>query len=172
MLRLNPGMVCVFGLLVLGSSQALAQNASIATSLGLFVFPGEDQSAEVQSADEAACYAWAQNATGTNPIQIEEEAAEPVAAPQQSVASGAGRGILRGAARGALIADIADENTSHGAWAGAVVGSARGAQRQQVRNDVSRSMATAEQQADADQARAEFNKAMTACLEGKGYTVR
>ncbi len=48
---------------------AMAQNASsISSSLGLFVFPGEGQDQKQQEADEMACFNWAKQQTGYDPI--------------------------------------------------------------------------------------------------------
>ena len=40
------------------------QAQSIASSLGLYVFPANNQNAATQEADETACFTWAKNQTG------------------------------------------------------------------------------------------------------------
>lgn len=148
------------------------QSTSLATSLGLIAYPSKSQSAETQSTDEAACYQWARQATGIDPMQP----AQPSAANAQPEGGGAGgagaRGAVRGAAGAALIADIADADTSEAAWAGAVVGGARGRREKQVRSQAAQQEAQLQAEASSQQRRETFNKGFAACLEGKGYTVR
>jgi hypothetical protein len=151
-------------------AQQPAPAPNIASSLGLFVYPSNNQSPETQNADMGACYSWAQQATGiTNP-----NAPPPPPPPPQQASSGggAGRGMARGAAKGALIADIADEDTSEAAAVGAVIGGARGARQAQAHNQQAQQQAQAAGAQQAAATKETFNKAFTACLEGKQYTVK
>ncbi|MDZ7608585.1 MAG: hypothetical protein U5K79_24045 [Cyclobacteriaceae bacterium] len=66
---------------VLFVSDMYAQQAttkSMAASLGLYVFPTKDQTKEVQDADEMACYNWAKEQTGVDPINPPEVQAAAV----------------------------------------------------------------------------------------------
>ena len=45
-----------------------AQDNGIAKSLGLYVFPSKDQDKATQEADEMACFKWAKEQTGYDPL--------------------------------------------------------------------------------------------------------
>ena len=76
-------------------------NTSIAKGLELFVFPSQEQDQATQDADELACYKWAMEQTGYNPINPPEIQAEQV---DRSADGTAVRGAARGAAAGAAAA--------------------------------------------------------------------
>jgi hypothetical protein len=159
-------------LLALLAGAALAQQ---------FVYPAKGQTAEQQKTDEAACYIWAVEQTGFDPAKPVAApvaaAPAPAPAPRTGVTPGAG---LKGAAKGAVIGEIVTGDSDAGAAAGLVA--ARGASRKhnaaaaQQSQQQAQSQATAQQQqqatAAADQQKASFAKARSACLEGKGYTVK
>ncbi len=130
----------------------------------VIIFPANGQDAAQQQSDEGACYVWAKNQTGIDPM------AAPVEAPTSSTKSSGG--AIRGVARGAAIGGIVDG--SDGAKTGAKVGAATGLMRQSSRNRQAKS----QQEAQAQQAhqinaenKATFDKAYGVCLQGKGYTV-
>jgi uncharacterized protein YcfJ len=81
---------------------------------------------------------------------------------------------LGGAAAGALIGGIADGNWGQGAAIGAAAGGLFGAHR---KNSVARQNQQSEQSWEQQQAqiyaqrRHEYNRAYSACLTGRGYTV-
>jgi hypothetical protein len=170
-------------------SVASAQTASIApptgqktlaATLNVFAFPGGGQTATQQAQDEGECYTWAERETGSDPFQLDKQAAQQqqqaIQQQQQAkaAASGAGaRGALGGAAGGAAIGAIAG-NAGKGAAIGAGVGllanSARGqAKAQQSQQQSQQSQAAAK--ATASQI-TNFKKAFSACLEAKKYTVK
>ena len=133
----------------------------------LIIFPNEGQSNEQLEADKFACYGWAKNQSGFDPM------APPMTttAPPKTDAKKGGtvKGSLRGAAIGGIIGG--SDGAKKGAGAGAVMGTAR-------RNDQKRSEAQAqknweqEQTAIYTQNRNLYNRNYSACLEGKNYTVR
>ena len=145
-----------------------AQSTSIASGLGLYVFPSNQQDQATQEADEAACYKWAQEQTGVDPLNPTQVQAEQV---DQSVDGTAVRGAARGAAAGAAIGAIAGD-AGKGAAIGAVVGGVGGRRAKvagdQMEQQQSDQAAAAQEQALMDN----YKKAFTACLEGKGYTVK
>jgi hypothetical protein len=145
-----------------------------------YVFPEKGQTAEQQTADEASCDAWAATESGYNPSQ--PQAAPVAAAPtqEQGAERGSGmRGAISGAATGAVVAEIGDDDRSDAAANGAAVGAvaARRQSRRQNANEADQQAAT-QQQAQAEvqssntQGTEEFNRARSACLEGKGYSVK
>jgi len=142
-----------------------ASAQSLSSSLGLAPYPSKGQSAQQQSKDEGECYSWAKKQTGIDPVAV---ASAPT--QQSGPAAGGGqrvRGAARGAAGGAAIGAVAG-NAGKGAAAGAVVGTMAGGR--QARKD------KAAQQQQAEEAKAgtlqQFNKAFSACMEGRGYLVK
>jgi len=151
------------------TTTAIAQtNSSIAKSLGLYVFPPDGKDAAAQDADEAACFKWAKQQTGYDPLNPTQVQAQQV---DQSPDGAGIRGGARGAAAGAAIGAIAGD-AGKGAAIGAVAGALRGrrvkrASGQQQQQQANQNAAAMEQQYAAD-----YNKAFSACMEGKGYTVK
>ncbi len=111
---------------------AVAQDSAqktLAVTLEVYVFPTEGQDASQQSKDEADCYKWATENTGTDPFDLDskaqQDAAQAQVAQQQAAQSTAGAGVsgaVRGAAVGALIGEIADDDAGKGAAYGAAAG--------------------------------------------------
>jgi Glycine zipper len=157
------------------SATPAAAPAGPAAALGLYVFPAKSQTPEQQGQDEQACYAWSKEQSGIDPATVKanpDSAMKAASAKVDTAAQGAAiKGAARGAAGGAVVGAIAGD-AGTGAGVGAVVGAVGGRRaKKQAKNQ-------AEQQA-AQQANAwaagqidTFKKGMTACLEGKGYTVK
>ena len=144
------------------------QKTGLGKSLGLYVFPSKGQNQKTQDADEYACYKWAVQQTGVDPMNPPKVEAQPTAkGPDGSAILGAAGGAAAGAAIGAITGDAGE-----GAAVGAVVGALRGRRARMVRQAVAehnaQQKASAQQKALIDN----FKKAFTACLEGKGYTVK
>jgi hypothetical protein len=150
-----------------GQAPTEVQVVSPAT-LGLFVYPAKNQAPPQQQQDEGECYVWARQQTGIDPTAPPPAAA---AAQAPSKAEGTLKGAAGGAAVGTAIGAIAGD-TGEGAAIGAVAGAVRG--RRQAKNAQKQATQQAQQQAQGQQAqtRATFNKAMSACLEGRGYSVK
>jgi hypothetical protein len=148
---------------IIMTGDALAQ--SVSSSLGLAPYPSKGQSAQQQNKDEGECFAWAKQQTGIDPMAVAN-------APTQESGPAVGggervKGAARGAVGGAAIGAIAGD-TGKGAGAGAVVGTMAGG-RQARQNKAAK-------QQQAEQAKAgtlqQFNKAFSACMEGRGYAVK
>jgi hypothetical protein len=157
--------LCVFALKAYAQQTA---SKSMAASLGLYVFPTKEQTAETQQADEMACYNWAKEQTGfdpVNPTKVEVKQAET--GPDGTAVRTAAKGAAAGAAIGAITGDA-----GQGAAVGAVVGGLAGRRARvagdQMEQQQNTQAAAAQEQAMMDN----FKKAFTACLEGKGYTVK
>ena len=130
----------------------------------LMIFPNADQSAEQQEQDKYACYSWAKDQSGFDPM-APPTATEPP--PQtETKKGGVGRGAVRGAAVGAIAGDA-----GKGAAAGAAVGGMR-RQDQKRKEAAAREQWEQEQQQIYAENRNRYNRAYAACLEGKDYTVR
>ena len=145
-----------------------AATKSLGQSLGLFVFPAKNQDKKTQDADEAACYKWAQQQTGVDPINPPKvEAKKANRNPDGSMIVGGARGAAAGAAIGAIAGDA-----GKGAAIGAVAGGLRGRRARLVGDKMEQA---AHNQAAAEQEKKlmdNFKKAFSACMEAKGYTVK
>jgi len=145
---------------------ALAALAAPAAAQQPIVYPAKGQSAQQQQTDEGQCHVWAKNQTGVDPAAM---AAAPAPPPPSNTVGGGerARGAARGAVGGAAIGAIAGD-TGKGAAAGAVVGTVRGGREARQKQGA--------QQQSVDNQRAQqldtYNRAIGACLEARGYTVR
>ena len=172
---MKKSVIAAIGILLSAQVSTHAQTKSVAASLGVYVFPAAGQTAQVQAQDEGACYQWAVQNSGVDPIQVSQQAQQQAQAPPPQAAgapAGSGaRGAARGAATGALIGGIAGDagkGAAIGAATGAVAGRHRGRQAQA---QAEQQQAQAVQQGTAEQMGA-FKKAFSACLEAKKYTVK
>jgi hypothetical protein len=137
-----------------------------------FIYPAEGQSQEQLEKDKFACYSWAKQNTGFDPMVQPTASTPPPAkeAPQGGLVRGATRGALTGLAVGAIAGD-AGKGAAIGAAGGGLVGGMR-------RQDQTRQQQHSEQQWAQQQAaeyhnkRNTYDRAFGACLEGRGYTVK
>lgn len=141
---------------------------ALSRGLGIYVFPSENQDSKTQDADEMACYRWAVNQSGFDPMNpTKVEAAQVNRGPDGTAVAGAARGAAAGAAIGAIAGDA-----GKGAAIGAVAGAMRGRRAKvvgdQMKQDQMNQAAAAKEKEMMDN----FKKAFSACLEGKGYTVK
>jgi hypothetical protein len=179
----------VFGVIAVtlamaGISVAGAQSGqkTLAATLDVYVFPSAGQAADQQNKDEAECYQWAVNNTGSDPFSIQKQQAadtqQAQAAQQQASQAGQGagaRGAVRGAAVGALVGEIADDDAGKGAAYGAAVGVVAGRRRgrEQQQQAQAQVQAQSQQVAQASQQQIDnFKKAFSVCLESKNYMVK
>ena len=140
----------------------------------LIVFPAKGQTQEQMEKDKFECYGWTKQQTGFDPMQSQPPTQ---AAPAQSQGPQGERikGAARGAAVGAVVGEIANDDAGKGAAAGAAGGvmvggmKSRQSRRQQAQ---AQQQQTQQQDAAYDQKRSTYNRALGACLEGKGYTVK
>ena len=139
------------------------------------IYPAKGQSAEQMEKDKFECYSWARNQTGFDPMKV-PTATEPP--PQQkaegSTAGSAVKGGLLGAGAGAAIGAIAGD-AGKGAAIGAVGGGLFGGMRKHSqKKDDQRNQEQWEQEQANNYARnrTEYDRAYSACLQGRGYTVK
>ena len=176
------GIMLTF-LLVLCSGFSHAEpGRTLASTLEVYAYPKQGQSASQQSQDEAACYDWATGNTGIDPFDIRKDAdeaarlAEAGSQPSDQSRRGAGaRGALAGAATGAVVGEIVSDDAGDGAAIGAATGliAARRHARREAMTVQAEAEVKAETQAQerADQV-GQFRKAFTICLEARDYLVR
>ena len=147
--------ICAAGLVLVFS--ALAQQP--------IIYPARGQTAQQQQTDQRDCQAWATQTTGIDPIAL--ASAPP---PQQGSSVGGGervQGAARGALGGAAIGAIAGD-TGRGAAIGAVAGTMVGGARARQNQQNTQQQAQGQQQ----QQMSTWNRALGACMEGRGYTIR
>jgi hypothetical protein len=144
------------GALVVGiASAALAQTP--------VYYPSKGQTTEQQGKDVGECQTWAKQNTGIDPAAVSS------APPPSSSAQGGQRvrGAARGAAGGAAIGAIAGD-AGKGAAIGAAAGTVGGG-RQARQAKAANQQQSAQAQSDKI---ATFNKAVAACMEGRGYVAK
>jgi hypothetical protein len=145
-----------------------SMTASLNKNLGVYVFPAKDQKPEQQATDEQACYSWAVQQSGVDPLNMQATKPDSVAkGPDGSAVKGAAKGAVAGVAIGAIAGDA-----GKGAAIGAAAGGMKGASSKK-KNDAKKQEDAKKQAAATDQAKIDaFKKAYSACLEGKGYSVK
>jgi outer membrane lipoprotein SlyB len=156
-------LLMVFLATVILSGSAFAQDP--------IVFPAEGQSNEQMEKDKYSCYQWAKNETGFDPMVVPKASAPP---PEQTAkGGGAARGAAVGAGAGALIKSggSRSKGAAYGALAGGLLGGAR-TQSQKRGDEQARQQWEQEQAREYAHKRNTYNRAYSACLESKGYTVR
>lgn len=158
-----------FAALALLADSAMAQ--SVSSSLGLVVYPTNNQAAAQIAKDEGECHAWARTNTGVDPANPTAGMQIQTAPPQGGGAS-AGRGAFRGAATAGIIGNIADEDAGEYAAVGALIGGVRGAKAQKAQQAQAQQQAAAQNQAAAQERMGMFTKAFSACMEARSYTVK
>ena len=139
---------------------------TLASSLGIFIYPTQNQSAQQQSEDDSACYQWAKGQTGYDPINPTQVVA---ATPDKGPSGARVAGAAGGAATGALVGAIAGD-AGKGAAIGATLGVLGGGRRER---EAKAYQAQEAQQAAAQQTQAMqdgFKKAYAACIQARGYT--
>lgn len=128
-------------------------------------YPAKGQSVQKQQTDMGECQVWAKQTTGVDPVALAQRASQP-GAPQPQ--GGAIKGAAGGAALGAAVGAIAG-NAGKGAAIGAVTGTAGGGIRQRRQREAASQQQQAAQQNTASQLTT-FNRAVTACMNGRGYS--
>lgn len=149
-----------------------------AGDLDTYAFPQKGQTADQQKQDEGFCTQWAQEQTGLDLTLLkykQEEATKAQQQAEQQSSNSRGRPLLRTAATGAALGGI-ENNMDDGAGKGAVKGVTVAASRSRTRAAEQKTQGAvnaANTQASSVQADSEkYTKAYSACMEGKGYSIR
>ncbi len=155
-------------LLVVAYGQDSQPSTSISKSLGLYVFPNNNQNSETQSADESACYKWAIEQTGYDPLNPTKVQAQQVdTSPDGTAVRTAARGAAAGAAIGAIAGDA-----GKGAAIGAATGGMAGVRNKRVGDVQQQQQAQTSVSQQEAAMLADYKKAYSVCMEGKGYTIK
>ena len=170
--------------LMLSFSNGFAEDSSntLASTLDVFVFPTEGQDSSQQSKDEAECYSWAADNTGSDPFQLQKDNEAQQAQSEQLVAETASatqgtaaRGAVKGAAAGALIGEVTGGDAGDSAAIGAAAGVVASRRRSRAANQQAQQQAaqqTAQSQQLTDEQIGNFKKAFSVCLEAHDYMVK
>ncbi|MBN1470891.1 MAG: hypothetical protein JW925_03855 [Syntrophaceae bacterium] len=153
-----------------------SENENIRAITQIYFYPNKNQSSEQQSRDHYACYNWAMDQTGFDPsassiAPVQRVRVVPMPPPGHDTLSMS----IAGAVLGALIGG--PRHAGGGALIGAASGMMMGAISDASRAEAARQMEEAYQ--NRYQARdfhrekkaMQFRRAMSACMEGRGYTV-
>lgn len=176
--RRMPWHAAAAVLLGVMAGQALAQVA-----VQPVIYPAKGQSAKQQDQDRYECHSWAREQSGgydpTQPMQA-APAQQTAQAPSSSTTKGAPvSGMAAGAMGGAAVAELTKGDAGKGAAAGALGGAViqrmkqnQSAQKQQAQQQGAQQQAMQQQVAARSQQRATYERALGACMEGRGYTVK
>jgi hypothetical protein len=153
----------------------IQQVATPPPSTQVYFYPTRGQGAAQQDRDRYECYLWAMKQTGFDPSlpQLAPHQRFDVVVttppPGQETAAGA----VTGAVLGAVVSPPgrAAEGAVVGAVAGAMIGAASESARQE-RAERARRATADRRNVQLEQQAANYRRAMTACLEGRGYSVR
>ena len=129
----------------------------------LYFYPSNGQSQDQLNRDSGECHAWAVQQSGFDPMAV--QGGPPQQAMEGGVLRGAGRGAVAGLAVGAIAGD-AGKGAAIGAAGGGLIGGFR-------RRDQERQQQASQQQYQQQQAagRDSYNRAVAACMQGRGYSV-
>jgi len=162
-------LVCI-GVVLLGGGTAQGQDVAVYQEV--IVYPAQGQSEEQAEKDKYECYQWARGQTGFDPMALPTASRPP---PQEKAGStgGAGQGAVKGAAVGAAVGILRGDTAKwagRGLATGALVGGARSSKQKQ-KDKQARNQWEQEQGAQYQAARDGYNRAYSACLSGRGYSV-
>jgi hypothetical protein len=146
-------------------------------SVEIYFYPTKGQTRQQQERDRYECYLWAVKQSGFDPAQSQ-------LAPHQRVevvpANPPGSDVAAGAVSGAVVGSILSgrHDRGQGMVFGAITGALLGAGAEQAKQEQAARIQQqydakdAEQYARLDRQARDYRRAMTACLEGRGYSVR
>jgi hypothetical protein len=140
----------------------------MSTGLKLYAYPAKGQSQQKQKEDVFECYKWSVDQSGIDPLNLPKvEAPPPETGPTGGAVKGAAKGAAAGVAIGAIAGD-AGKGAAIGAAAGGMAGRRAGKQAQAGKNEQSKTDVANKEK----EMKESFTKGFSACLEGKGYTIK
>lgn len=141
----------------------------------VYVYPTAGQSPEQLSRDRYECYLWGVKQSGFDPSQTSlapHQRVEVVPMPPS------GSDTVAGAVTGAIIGAVVARDPGAGAVGGAILGGAAGAVSDGQREARAKQIQSRYDQRDnarmaqLEEQAGNYRRALTACLEGRGYTVK
>jgi hypothetical protein len=134
-------------------------------AFGQYIYPSKGQSAQQQDRDRYECHTWSVQQTGFDPTRPQTAQAPSAPPPGKPILKGAARGAAVGAVGGAIAGDA-----GRGAAAGAAMGGLLGGMKRMDQAKAQGQQEAQQQNINAQQQDA-YNRALGACLQGRGYTV-
>ena len=139
----------------------------------VYAYPQQGQSPDQQSKDRYECSLWAVHQTGFDPSAPNVPPQYRVVASGPPPGTGTAIGAIAGAVLGAAISPSWDRGAGavFGGLTGAMIGSASDASRAQ--QNAYEMRVQDRQQAEAmEQKASDYRRALSACLSGRGYSVK
>ncbi len=149
--------------ILLAAAATLSWAGSAFSQGDVMVYPKQGQNPDQQSRDRYECHTWAVQQSGFDPSNPQAQASTGSAGG--STAKETLRGGARGAAAGAAIGAIAGD-----AGKGAAIGATAGALKRGI-GERDRQRAAAGSSA-SNPGQDSYRRALSACLEGRGYSVK
>jgi len=149
----------------------------VPVSTQVYFYPLRNQTDVQQDRDQYQCYLWAKKQTGFDPSAPELAPHQRVqVVPDPESGANTGASAMAGAIIGSMLGGHNNgiDGAIAGAMAGAMIGASADAARQQQAQDLQAyyDHLTAQQRMELERQAANYRRALTACLEGRGYSVR
>jgi hypothetical protein len=137
----------------------------MASTVGLYVYPKNAQSATQQLTDESQCYSNARTQTGFDP-----NATTTAEAASKKGKKGADKPVAQGALRGAVVSGAVGGDPAAGARRGAILGGIRSKREQKQEAEQAQQHAAAAKA--TQQPLDNFKRSLSSCLDARGYSVK
>jgi hypothetical protein len=161
-------MAGVAGSLLTGAQTSSPPVKGMASTVGLYVYPKNSQSASQQLTDESQCYTNAKTQTGYDP-----NATTTAAAPKKAdTKTKDDHDMAKGAARGAIISGATGGDAAAGARRGAIIGGIKEKRKDKQETEQAQKQADAAKTTTTTQPLDNFKRSMSACLDARGYSVK
>ena len=150
----------------------LALAASSALAADPIIYPKKGQSSQQLEKDKYDCYQWAKKETGFDPLAPATASTPPPV--REKTKAGAGRGAVGGGLVGLGVGAIAGapgKGAAIGAASGALIGGVRRKKHNEQQDQ--KEQEWAQQEASGRQQKQNYyNRAFSACMEARDYTVK
>jgi len=163
-MRIIPSFLLILLMVAFSSIPTIGQE--------LYVYPKDGQSKEQMEKDKYDCHLWAKKETGFDPHAPIPQ--KPTSSQVETSSGSVGKKVVGGAMVGGIAGSLggkAGQGAAVGAATGGLVGGVKQRNSQNVQRQAEQQQAEA-QAAALNQKRAEFNRAFTACMEAKNYTIK
>jgi hypothetical protein len=139
----------------------------------VYAYPQQGQTREQQNKDRYECSLWAVQQTGFDPSAPNVPPQYRVVASGPPPGTGTAIGAIAGAVLGAAISPGWDRGAGavFGGLTGAMIGSASDAQRAQ-QNEMQMTAQEQQQAVAMSRKASDYRRALSACLSGRGYSVK
>jgi outer membrane lipoprotein SlyB len=151
-------------ILALAAGSALAQEP--------IIYPKKKQSPQQMEKDKYDCYQWAKKETGFDPMgPVTASTPPPV---KETTKASAGRGAVGGGLVGVGVGALMSapgKGAAIGAASGALIGGVR-RKKHEDQQDQKEQQWAQQEAADQQQKRNYYNRAFSACMEARDYTIK